>query len=178
MSKTVMVTGGAMSGKSRYAVTAFECCDEVRYLCTRPNLDEATKQRILFNESRRNFRWHIEENFRPDLLECEGRTNAIFDSLSDLVFASMYEYPYLLEDDDDTENLINNTILSVKGMADKVKSSGGNLVIITQEVSCCPEHENETDAKYVRILSAVNQRIASICDEVYVMISGIPVKIR
>lgn len=179
MSKTVLVTGGAMSGKSRFAVTAFECCDEVRYLCTRPSLDENAKQRICFNESRHNFKWHIEENFRPDLLECDGITNAIFDSLADLVFASMYEYPYVLEEDEDiADKLIKDLIFAMNEMSDKVKRSGGNLVIITREVSCCPEQENETTEKYVEILSTVNQRIANICDEVYVVVSGIPVKIK
>lgn len=179
MSKIVLVTGGAYSGKARFAVTAFECCDEVRYLCTRSNLAESTKQRICFNESNNNLKWNIEYDFRPASFECETRTNAIFDNIADFAFDSIFDFPYVFEKDEDAESkIINDIILSINGMIEKIKRSGGNLVIITYEAGCCPEPEDETNAKFVRILCAVNQRIANNCTDVYAMISGIPMRIK
>lgn len=179
MSKIVFVTGGMISGKARFAITAFECCDEVRYLCTHPNLNEQIKQRICFTESNNNLSWNVELNFRPAGFECENGTNAIFDNLADLVMASIYEVPYVLENEDEVENkIINDIILSMNGMIEKVKKCGGNLIIISHEAGCCPEPEDETTAKFVRILCAVNQRIANNCTDVYAMISGIPMKIK
>ena len=46
MSKTILITGGAASGKSRWAVSYLAACDYVLYLRTADEVDKDTLGRI------------------------------------------------------------------------------------------------------------------------------------
>ena len=52
MSKTILITGGAASGKSRWAVSYFAACDYVLYLRTSDAVDADTMHRIEYGTSR------------------------------------------------------------------------------------------------------------------------------
>ena len=60
--KMIFVTGSAMSGKSRFAVSQFSDLDRVQYLCTGRDMDDKTLNRIIYNEQSKDFRW---ENILP-----------------------------------------------------------------------------------------------------------------
>ena len=59
MSKTILVTGGAASGKSRWAVSYFSACDYELYLCTSDKIDEDTKRRIEYGNKQNFVEWDI-----------------------------------------------------------------------------------------------------------------------
>lgn len=62
MSKTILITGGAASGKTRWAVSYLAACDNVLYLCAAKAVDRETLNRIDF-ATRKNFvEWEIKEN--------------------------------------------------------------------------------------------------------------------
>ena len=46
MANSILITGGSASGKSRFAVTHFHCCDYVLYLKAGSDLDADTKKRL------------------------------------------------------------------------------------------------------------------------------------
>ena len=54
MSKTILVTGGAASGKSRWAVSYLAACDYVLYLRTADEVDKDTLGRIEYS-NKHNF---------------------------------------------------------------------------------------------------------------------------
>ncbi|MBE6854018.1 MAG: hypothetical protein E7505_11265 [Ruminococcus sp.] len=64
--KMIFVTGSAMSGKSRFALSQFAENDRVQYLCTNTDIDDRILNRIVFNERSKDFRWDIIRNFSVD----------------------------------------------------------------------------------------------------------------
>ena len=59
-----------------------------------------------------------------------------------------------------------------------VSTLDGTLVIVTNEVGLSIVPENHVARVYRDILGNVNQRVAALCDEVYLVVCGIPVKIK
>lgn len=168
-----------MSGKSRWAVSYFENCDNVRYLCTRPNLDENAQSRITYTESSHDLIWKVETDFRPDIFQCDRGDYLIFDSLADYAFASLWGYSMvLLPNDIKIRQIAENVIRDMTDFIIKVKAADGNLVIITNEVGFCPEQQDSVLMNFQKTLCAVNQRIANLADEVYLSVSGITVRIK
>lgn len=62
MSKTILITGGAASGKSRWAVSYFAACDYVLYLRTSDAVDADTMHRIEYGNKQNYVEWDIKTN--------------------------------------------------------------------------------------------------------------------
>ncbi len=67
MSKSLLITGGAASGKSRWAATYFSACDYVLYLKAGGEVDSDTLRRIEFSNHQNGVEWDIvtSEKKRP-----------------------------------------------------------------------------------------------------------------
>jgi adenosylcobinamide kinase/adenosylcobinamide-phosphate guanylyltransferase len=59
-----------------------------------------------------------------------------------------------------------------------LKKFRGNAIIVTNEVGWGIIPGDEISRKYQSELGSVNQKVAEVCDGVYVMISGIPLRIK
>ncbi len=181
MGKITLVTGSGKSGKSRWAVSYFDCCDNIQYLCTTEKLDKRTMERIIYNESSHNVCWDLRRNFRfetppPDLLEYD---NFIIDSVSDLVWQEIcldFKNLELIEESDINE-MCERFTRQITDFVKKIKFRGGNVVIITDEVGFTPNHFGGNPWLFQNALCIVNQRLAALADEVYFSVSGIQLKI-
>ncbi len=182
MGKITLITGSENSGKSRWAVSYFDCCNNVQYLCTSPKLDKNAMDRIIYNESSHNVCWDMRCNFRFDAPpnDLGDYDNFIIDSISDLVARVFYYDLTILGPSSisQTGKRAEELILQATEFVRKIKSSGGNVVVITNEAGFIPNLENSEAATYRNVLCTLNQRLAAIADEVYFSVSGILLKIK
>ena len=72
----------------------------------------------------------------------------------------------------------NRVVGEVYGLVEAVEAAEGDLVMVTNEVgdSIVPEHP--VARAYRDIAGRVNQRIAKRCNEVYLVVCGIPMRLK
>lgn len=63
-------------------------------------------------------------------------------------------------------------------LIDCIKQSKASFVIVTNEVGLGIVPENEMARLYRDSLGRMNQRLAAVVDEVYLMVAGIPVRVK
>lgn len=181
MSKTILVTGGAASGKSRWAVTYLAACDYVLYLRTADEVDHDTLSRIEYSNKQNFVEWDIKTGVSEAPAEAiSDHKFVIFDSLA--AYTSLMINKMCPNIDDMTEELkkeIEKKIISdVSDMYDKIMVIDGSMITITLETGFSVTPENHAQAIFREILGTVNQRIANMSNEVYMSASGIQFKIK
>jgi adenosylcobinamide kinase/adenosylcobinamide-phosphate guanylyltransferase len=182
----IFVTGGARSGKSRFAEKkAGELGEKVIYIATAQALDEEMKHRILIHRKRRPSTWktfeehkflskvlkHIKEDenydeYRAILIDCMA------------LLTSNWVCSVDVEDETEREYLRKAYIDEVENMLKLAKSLKQKVIIVSNEVGLGLVPEYPLGRFYRDLLGEVNQIIAATSDEVYFMVSGIPIKIK
>jgi len=180
-----LITGGARSGKSTFAEEhVVTLGKKVGYIATAEPFDEGMKDRI---------KKHIQQ--RPDTwptFECYDRISSEIDKIAktcDVVLLDcitvMVTNLMFKEQDDWTTipreqiNEIEETILNeIDALIQNLKETGLSAVLVTNEVGAGIVPENRLARVFRDIAGRVNQRIARQVDEVYFVVSGIPMKIK
>ena len=75
-------------------------------------------------------------------------------------------------------NLVERTLDAVKGEFDRFTQQDATFVFVTNEIGLSGVSENRVQRQFTDLLGWLNQYIASKADEVYFMVSGIPIKIK
>ncbi len=173
----ILVTGGVRSGKSKFAEDlAGRLGGKVIYLATAEALDDEMRQRI---EKHRRYRPHdwttIEEPVQvPEVLsKYQKGTTVLLDCLTLYLSNLFFKYEHL--DADGREQAVNDRITA---LAATVKRSDANIIIVTNEVGWGVVPDNELGRRFRDLAGSANQTIAAVCEEVYLMVSGIPVRIK
>lgn len=181
MSKTIVITGGAASGKSRWAVSYLAACDYVLYLRTADAVDVDTMHRIEYSNNQNFVEWDIKTGITSSPAEqITDHKFVIFDSLAAYTSLVMNEMcPDLESITEETKKEIEKKIISdVSDMYDKIMVIDGTMITITLETGFSVRPEDKAQAVFREILGAVNQRIANMSNEVYLSASGIQFKIK
>jgi adenosylcobinamide kinase/adenosylcobinamide-phosphate guanylyltransferase len=167
----VFITGGARSGKSAYALKeASRISGKKAYIATAEALDEEMQQRIENHKRRRGDEWiTFEEPLKiaEVIKEIEGKYSVIIIDcltlwLSNIIhgnFDIIYEI----------ENLISTLC---------VTSHVSHIYIVSNEVGMGIVPDNELARKFRDMAGILNRKIAETADEVYVVLAGIPLKIK
>lgn len=176
----VLVTGGARSGKSTFAEGLFEGLEDVVYIATSVVYDDEMKDRVKLHRMSRPRSWRTFEGYY-DLDKAIGdEKNYLLDCVTNMTSNIMFD---LTKDMDrinlETQNKAEDKVFSeVENLIDAVKHKGYNLVMVTNEVGYSIVPENHIARVFRDIQGRVNQRIAGISDEVYLVCCGMPVKIK
>lgn len=180
--KMIFVTGSAMSGKSRFAVSQFSEMDRVQYLCTDKDMDDKTLNRIFYNERSKNFRWDIIRNFSVDKNPVNYREYKCFvlDNLADWIYKkTIGEYASRIDFTEREMRLyVKELMRAVNTLVYEIKNSGGTIVVISAETGFQPAPFDVTDNIYREALCTVNQRVANMADEAYFSFSGLQIKVK
>ncbi|MEW9081528.1 bifunctional adenosylcobinamide kinase/adenosylcobinamide-phosphate guanylyltransferase [Caldanaerobacter subterraneus] len=178
----IMVTGGARSGKSEFAEKlAYERGkDEVLYIATSLPVDEEMKERIKRHRERRPSSWETVEAYKDldkEILKREKKV-VLIDCLTVMISNLLMEVDLTwenstLEQIDEIEDRISQEVDKIL-----IVSSGVEIIIVTNEVGMGLVPEYKLGRIFRDIAGRMNKKVAEASKEVYLMISGIPVKIK
>ena len=170
--KTILITGGSRSGKSRYALQLAKKADGPKiFIATAEPLDEEMAERINNHRNERGKDWiTIEEPLElTNALKNKGNLpgfivlDCITLWLSNMVMKEMSQ----------------ETILErVHEFVRECKSCVSNVVVITNELGSGIVPLEPSSRSFRDIAGQTNQILASEFDEVVNMVSGIPVIIK
>lgn len=168
MSKIILITGGQRSGKSQYAETlALSLSEHPVYVATAHVWDEEFKERVRRHQERRGPEWdNIEEERHLGSLPLQGRV-VLVDCLT------LWATNYLFDLQD-----VDKALMALKTEFDKLASQEATLIIVTNEIGLGGTSENKVQRQFTDLLGWLNQYVAKRADEVVMMISGIPVKVK
>lgn len=185
MNQIIFITGGARSGKSRYAQSLLERLDKVIYAATAVPIDSEMDERIARHKESRNPLWHtIEINdvdgftLPSSLLNYDG---FLLDCLTIMITNIMFKDKSLDWDSIaiETLNRIEEDVETrINGFLDVLAGFKGKVIIVSNEVGMGLVPEYPLGRYFRDIAGRINQKIASLANEVYFVVSGIPLKIK
>lgn len=167
--RIVFITGGARSGKSSFAMSeALKTQGRKAYIATAEALDEEMHQRIENHKRRRGNEWDTYEEplkIADAIGNMEGKYSVIVIDCLTLWLSNLMHAGLNIEDE--IESFISSLI-----------THHSSLFIVSNEVGMGIVPENEMARKFRDIAGMLNQKIADAADEVYMVVSGIPIKIK
>lgn len=180
----VLITGGARSGKSSFAEAYAEKLGASGiYVATSQIFDQEMEQRIELHRNRRlesAFRWEtVEEPYElGDLLErlqelpgVKAREKVI---LVDCLTLWLTNWLIRFEQADPGRSVQQK----VDELVRRLSSFEGNLLLVSNEVGDGLVPESSLGRLFRDLSGLANQRVASVCDQVFLVTSGIPVELK
>jgi adenosylcobinamide kinase/adenosylcobinamide-phosphate guanylyltransferase len=172
MPELILITGGARSGKSRYAVElALKISPQVTFIATASPLDSEMRKRIEIHQRSRPSQWQtIEEG--KDVASILFRINSpekvvIIDCLT-LLISNL-----LLEGKKEKE-ILNQ----VKAIAEKGRKFNRVTIVVSNEVGWGVIPSTSLGRNFRDIAGAANQIIAARANQVWLLVCGIPYKLK
>lgn len=169
MKRIILITGGARSGKSTHAEKlALSLSPNPVYLATARIWDEEFKQRVVRHQARRGPEWtNIEEEKELSRHSLQGRVVLI-----DCVTLWCTNFFFDLKSDTD------QALIAAKEEFNRFTAQDATFIFVTNEIGMGGTSENEIQRKFTDMQGWMNQYIAAHADEVILMVSGIPVRVK
>jgi len=166
------VTGGARSGKSRYALARVEPYRRRAFIATAEAIDEEMRDRIARHQAERADSFmtveaptHLGEAIRSLPGEVEA---AVVDCLTVWLGNLMHHFG------EDEERLG----AEVESLLEAVKAAPCDLVIVTNELGLGIVPDNELARRFRDLAGWLNQDVAGLADEVVLVVSGLPLFLK
>ena len=182
LSKVTLVTGGSRSGKSSFGESLLEAKDNVLYIATSVITDNEMKERVAIHKERRNQNWQTYEGFKAldkviketnckyIMLECITTmiTNLMFDKYTDFDNLSKEE----------VQNLEDRITEQITEIINACRKFDKELVIISNEVGFGLVSEYKLGRIFTDIAGRINQLLGKLCDDAYLVVAGLPLKLK
>ncbi|MEQ1796309.1 MAG: bifunctional adenosylcobinamide kinase/adenosylcobinamide-phosphate guanylyltransferase [Lacibacter sp.] len=165
----IFITGGARSGKSRYAQElALSLSNNPVYVATAKVWDDDFEKRVKRHQNERDERWtNMEEQRNVSALPINNRV-VIIDCVT-LWLTNFFV---------DTKNDIDASLELLKKEIDTLAVKPGTFIIISNEIGMGIHADTEIGRKFTDLQGWANQYIAAKTNEVVLMVSGIAMKIK
>lgn len=174
MNQITLITGGARSGKSRYAVETAMKSQKRVFVATAIAFDEGMRQRIAAHKTERAEKFNtIEEpcDLSNAIDKIPPNTDIV---LIDCVTVWVGNLMHRHENNYSTfENF-----KEIDAFIEKLKTRPYNIIIVTNEVGDGIVPENKMARDFRDIAGRLNQNIAAIADNVVLTVCGIPTAIK
>ena len=169
MKHIILITGGSRSGKSSYAEQlALSLSENPVYLATARIWDEEFRERVRRHQERRGPQWtNIEEEKQLSLHDLSGRVVVI-----DCV--TLWATNFFFDLDSDVDAALD----ALKAEFDRFTDQDATFLFVTNEIGMGGVYDNTVQRRFTDLQGWMNQYVASHADEVILMVSGIPVKIK
>jgi len=178
MGKIVLVTGGCRSGKSHFALNLAETTGATRlYLATAPVLDSEMEDRITRHRAERATRqWETCEEQRDlvrALREMPEANVVLCDCLTLWINNQLYhaEQRGAVLSEDDIATL-------TAALTGEARRHPGTVIFVTNEVGLGIVPAEALSRRFRDLAGRCNQLMAAAADDVYFLVSGIPIKIK
>ncbi len=168
MSKIILITGGQRSGKSTQAERmALSLSTNPVYVATAHIWDEEFRERVRIHQQRRGPQWtNIEEERYLSRHDLTGRV-AVIDCVT------LWLTNFFFDNQD-----VDQTLELAKQEFDRFTAHDATYIFVTNEIGSGGTSDNALQRRFTDLEGWMNQYIAARADEVYLMVSGIAVKIK
>lgn len=180
--KIILITGGSRSGKSEYAEDILKEYNKILYIATAIITDEEMQDRIKKHRERRGERYVTYEGYKEldkilgsfeeeyVLLDCVTTmvTNLMFDKNIDFDKISM----------DEADKLQTDISKEFDKLIKAARKLNKTLVMVTNEVGSGLVPEYRLSRIFRDAAGTINQNIAKLSDEVYLVACGLPIKLK
>lgn len=168
MAEIILVTGGARSGKSALAERLAQSCgNKVIYIATSEPFDDEMQSRIDRHRARRDAGWRTVDAplELPDMLvQTDGDATRLVDCLT------MWLNNLIYHNRDVGDEM--NRLIKV------ISEQQADLVMVTNEIGSGLVPQTAEARKFRDLAGELNQMVAQAASQVYLSVSGIPVKIK
>jgi len=165
-----LITGGERSGKSTYAQNlALQLCDSPMYVATARKWDSDFQNRINRHQQERDERWtNIEKEKYVSEIDFSDKV-ALIDCVT------LWLTNFFVDNKNNVESSLEEAKKEFLSIANQENAT---LIIVTNEIGMGVHAATEIGRKFTELQGWMNQFLASKADEVVLMVSGIPVKIK
>ena len=169
MKRVILITGGSRSGKSSYAEQlALSLSDAPVYLATARIWDDEFRERVRRHKERRGPQWtNLEEEKYLSLHDLAGRV-VVIDCMT--LWATNFFF--------DLDSDVDAALAALKAEFDRFTNQDATFLFVTNEIGMGGVSDNAVQRHFTDLQGWMNQYVASHADEVILMVSGIPVKIK
>lgn len=176
MKKVILITGGQRSGKSITAERmALSLSPTPVYLATAHAWDDEFKHRIARHQKRRGPCWtNIEE-------EKTLSKHLLYNKVVVVDCITLWCTNFFYDASNDTSSTlpdVDKTLEELKAEFDKFTAQEATFIFVTNEIGCGGVSNNTLQRRFTDLQGWMNQYVAAKADEVYLMVSGIAVKIK
>ena len=169
MKRIILITGGSRSGNSSYAEQlALSLSGTPVYLATARIWDEEFRERVRRHQERRGPQWtNIEEEKYLSRHDVSGRV-VVVDCLT--LWSTNFFF--------DLESDVDRALDALKAEFDRFTDQDATFLFVTNEIGMGGTSDNALQRRFTDLQGWMNQHVAARADEVILMVSGIPVKIK
>ncbi|MGE4585793.1 MAG: bifunctional adenosylcobinamide kinase/adenosylcobinamide-phosphate guanylyltransferase [Mangrovibacterium sp.] len=169
MATVTFITGGARSGKSSFAQQlAEQRSGRPVYLATARIMDADFARRVERHRADRGPQWEtVEQGKWLSTVVPEGRTVVV-----DCLTLWLTNFFFDLEQD------VDKTLEQARTEWTALLEKKADLIVVSNELGMGVHPENELARKFADVQGWMNQYVARRAGEVYLMVSGIAVKIK
>lgn len=167
--KIYLITGGQRSGKSGYAQRlALSLSPRPVYLATSRIWDEEFRRRVERHQQDRGSEWtNVEEEKYLSRHDLAGRI-VVIDCVT--LWGTNFFF--------DNDSQVDLSLTQLKEEFEKFTMQDACFIFVTNELGMGGVAMDEIQRKFTDMQGWLNQYIASRADEVVLMVSGIPIKIK
>lgn len=166
---SLLVLGGARSGKSRFAQDRAEALtDKLIYLATAQAFDDEMRERIALHRADRGTRWSTVEaplELAETITACSGpETVVLVDCLT------LWASNLMLADRD--------VAAATERLVRAVSAARGPIVLVANEVGLGIVPDNALARRFRDVAGRINQDMAAAADEVVMMFAGLSLTLK
>ena len=175
----ILVTGGARSGKSTFAQKyASSVGSKIAYLATARILDEEMKDRVERHIKSRPSEWVT--------FECPENTELVLDKINydfdTIIFdcVTLYLTNLLLSPSNPKDKFERQEVIfkKIDLLLETALNLQSTIIFVANEVGLGIVPDNSLAREFRDLAGIINQKIAKIAAEVYLVTSGIPIDIK
>lgn len=166
--RIILITGGQRSGKSGYAEQlALSLSPTPVYMATAHVWDDEFRQRVERHQARRGQQWtNIEEERTLSRHDVAGRV-VLIDCIT-LWLTNLFA------DGADVDTVL----AEAKAEFNRFTGQDATFIFVTNEIGCGGISTNALQRRFTDLQGWMNQYVAAQADEVILMVSGIPLKVK
>ena len=192
----IFVTGGAKSGKSKFAEEMLLKLNNGKqkniYLATSLVFDEEMKEKVRLHKKRRKDEWFTVETYKNFENELSNffenndkiKNNMLVDCLTNMITNIIFENQNIdwnnfekklyIQTLEKLNKDVEHSVIKLLNVADQFE----NAIIVSNELGMGLVPSYPLGRYFREIAGKMNQIVAEKADEVYLVVSGIPMKIK
>lgn len=182
LSKITLVTGGSRSGKSTFGEELLKEKDKVLYIATSIITDDEMRERVAIHKERRNKNWETFEgykNLKEVIKESQSKfimLECVTTMITNIIFDKYMDFDNLTREE--IQSLEENISEQFKELISACREFDKELVIISNEVGFGLVSEYKLGRIFTDISGRINQLLGRLSDEAYLVVAGLPLKLK